>query len=280
MSTEKFEDASAPLLRRLSPEEWLSDGKINALWKANLLFWIAFVLLPPLILVIMSFDSAAFIRIPQGFSLFKYQAMLQSEELIEALQRTLMLAVSTVVISVSLALLAILTYLKSRHKSIIIAIILLPAFIPGLIHGVSLLILFDQFNFTNSFLMELVGHVMWTFPFAFVALLMTVSGVPEEALEASSTLGSNEFETLKNVILPQISTGILAASIFSFVLSFNEFYRTFYLSGSDNTVTTFIFKQMNVDLSPELFAVAGTTAVVSILLIGGFTLKILLDQLR
>ncbi|MEY7849591.1 ABC transporter permease [Natrarchaeobius sp. A-rgal3] len=237
-------------------------------WKGFVAFWVLYILAPPVLLVLISFDGASFIRIPQSFSLMKYEAMFASGELLGAIRRTIVLAVITSIVTPILALCAVLTYRRSERKRLIIAALVLPLFLPGIVQGVSLMIIFQQINFDYAFAREAIGHIIWALPFAFLVLLTTMSSISEDNLLASSDLGANEFETFRYVVYPQLKPGLISAVIFSFVLSFNEFARTFYLQGRLTTIPTYVWAQIQVTESPELFALSGATVMFSLLLIG------------
>jgi len=253
---------------RADPAEALSGPWRERLWKVFIGFWVIYILAPPIMLVLISLDSAAFVRVPQTFSLEKYELMLRSEPLLDALYRSLLLAVITMVIAPLLALLAVLAYRKAKYKTAFIGILILPLFIPGVVQGFSLMIFFQQIGFNNPLVAEIIGHTIWAFPFAFLVLLTSMSTVTEDILLASSDLGANEFETFRYIIYPLIKPGLISAVIFSFVLSFNEFSRTLYLKGRDNTVSTYVWAKLQVELTPEVFALAGLTVVISLVLIG------------
>ena len=80
---------------RSDPTDWISDTWKTRLWVVFIAFWIVYILAPPIMLVLISVDSAPFVRVPQSFSLFKYELMFQSEALVGAIERSLLLAVIT-----------------------------------------------------------------------------------------------------------------------------------------------------------------------------------------
>ncbi|RLM57262.1 ABC transporter permease subunit [Halobellus sp. Atlit-31R] len=254
-------------LLRIDPDAWLSDRSKDWLWKVFISFWILYILAPPIMLVFISLDTASYVRVPQGITLAKYELMLQSEPLISAMERSLWLGVVTMVVAPALGLLAALSYRKTSYKAAFVGAMILPLFVPGVVQGFSLLMLFKQIGFGQPFVSTVIGHVIWAFPFAFLVILTSMSTVREDVLLASADLGANEFETFRYVVLPQIRPGLISAVIFSFVLSFNEFSRTVFLQFGRNTVPTYVFAKLQVELSPEVFALAGFTVVLSFILI-------------
>ncbi len=232
-----------------------------------------YVLVPPILLVIVSFESSGVVRIPQGFTLRWYAEMFTDIGLMNALFKSIGLAILTVVISVFLALQVALGYRKTKHKTLVIAIMILPIFLPGMIQGFSLSILLTQFlGVQRTFLTELIGHISWALPFAFLVILTSMSAVQRETVMAAMDLGANPWRAFRDIEYPIIKPGLISAAIFSFVLSFNEFSRTFYLQGIGPTVPTFVFNKITVDITPEIFALSALTVVLSLGLIALGTL--------
>jgi spermidine/putrescine transport system permease protein len=238
------------------------------MWKLFVAFWVFYILAPPVMLVFISFDTASYIRIPQAFSLERFELMIQNPKVMSSITQSLKYAVITTVVAPVLALLAVLAYRKTERKALFISLIVLPLFVPGVVHGIALLIFFQQLGVQSPFIRVIVAHLLWAFPFSFLVLLTSSAAVTDDLLLASSDLGANEFETFRYVIYPLIKPGILSATIFSFVLSFNEFSRTFYLIGNSNTVPTFVWASLQVEFSRELYAGAGSAVMLSLTLIG------------
>jgi spermidine/putrescine transport system permease protein len=262
------------------PVEWVNDRTKGRMWKVFVAFWAFYILAPPMMLVFISFDTASYIRIPQEISLERYQLMIQNPKIIDSITASLRYAAITTVCAPVLALLAVLAYRKTERKALFVAVIVLPLFIPGVVHGIGLLIFFQQLGIQTPLIRVSVAHILWAFPFAFLVLLTSMSSVSEDLLRASSDLGANEFETFRHVIFPLIKPGLISATIFSFVLSFNEFSRTFYLLGNTNTVPTFVWASLQVEFSRELYAVAGSAVMLSLGLIGVGILYLYLESSR
>jgi len=238
------------------------------LWKILVAFFVLYILMPPLLLVSISFEPSGFVRPLTGFTFHWYDVMLRTRGLMDALFKSIILAVLTMVITTFLALNAALGYRKTRFKTIVIAIMILPIFLPGLIQGFSLSIVLGQFlGMQRSIWTELAGHVLWALPFAFLVILTSMSVVRRETVLAALDLGANEWRAFKDIEYPIIKPGITSAAIFSFVLSFNEFSRTYYLQGIGPTIPTYVWNKITVAITPEIFALSALTVIISLSLI-------------
>lgn len=267
--------AEAEVVRQ-TPWERFARTHGMKVWKVFVGFFALYILLPPLLLVAISFEPTGIVRPPTGFSLRWYEVMLRDIGLMASLQKSLTLAVMTMVITTFLALQVALGYRKTRYKTLVIAIMILPIFLPGLIQGFSLSLIFTQFlDVRRSIFTELVGHVAWALPFAFLVILTSMSALDRNATMAALDLGANPWQAFRDIEYPIIKPGIISAAIFAFVLSFNEFSRTFYLQGPGPTVPTFVWNKIIVSITPEIFPLAALAVILSLSLIALGTLYLM-----
>ena len=185
---------------RRGPLEVFLEKHGMTLWKILVAFFVLYILMPPLLLVAISFEPSGFVRPLTGFTFHWYDVMLRTRGLMDALSKSIILAVLTMVITTFLALNAALGYRKTRFKTIVIAIMILPIFLPGLIQGFSLSIVLGQFlGMQRSIWTELAGHVLWALPFAFLVILTSMSVVRRETVLAAMDLGANEWRAFKDI---------------------------------------------------------------------------------
>ena len=258
-----------PQTVRRHPVELFLERHGMKIWKGFVGFFILYVLLPPLLLVTISFDPSGVVRMPTGFSLQWYEVMINDQALQGAIFKSIILAFLTTLLATFLALMAALGFRKTKYKTLVIAVLILPIFLPGIIQGFSLSIVLSQFfGVDRNFLTELAGHVMWALPFAFLVVLTSMSAVSREWVLAALDLGANPWRAFKDIEYPIIKPGITSAAIFSFVLSFNEFSRTFYLYGTGETLPIYVWNRIFVATSPQTFAISALTVILSLTLVG------------
>lgn len=259
----------APRTVHRHPVEVFFERHGMKVWKGFVGFFILYVLLPPLLLVAISFGPSGVVRMPTGFSLRWYDVMINDQALQGAIFKSIVLAFLTTFVATFLALQAALGFRKTKYKTLVIAVMILPIFLPGIIQGFSLSIVLSQFfGVERNFWTELAGHVMWALPFAFLVVLTSMSAVQREWVLAALDLGANPWRAFKDIEYPIIKPGITSAAIFSFVLSFNEFNRTFYLYGIGETLPIYVWNRIFVATSPQTFAISALTVILSLTLIG------------
>jgi ABC-type spermidine/putrescine transport system permease subunit II len=139
--------------------------------------------------------------------------------------------------------------------------------IPGLIIGVSLLILFTQvFGIPLSPTTAMIGQAVFTTPFVVLIVAAQIDHLDPALDRAASDLGASRVETLRFVTLPLISSAILSGALFAFTLSMDEFIITMFLVGNDNTLPIYIYSQVRFGITPEVNALA------TLLLVAGIAL--------
>jgi spermidine/putrescine transport system permease protein len=217
-------------------------------------------LVPP---AIHSFEGAA----AAGF-FRNYAAVFQDERLMRALRTSLTVGVLVALIAPLLALLAAEAVRVWRAPRLIIAIMLLPLFVPGISMGLATGLFFQILGVKPSLLTITAVQVLWALPFAFLVILTVMASFDQVYLEAAYMSGAGRMRAFLEVELPQIHQGILGAAVFSLIISFNETIRTSVVQGGRNTVQTYLWSQyQQVGLSPHLFALMTLIIVITLALI-------------
>jgi spermidine/putrescine transport system permease protein len=227
-------------------------------------------LVPP---AIHSFEGAA-----STSPLANYAAIFEDERLMRALETSLTTGVLVALITPLLALLAAEAVRVWRIPRLIIAIVLLPLFVPGVSMGLATGLFFQILGIKPSLLTITAVQVLWALPFAFLVILTVMANFDQVYLEAAYMAGAGRWRAFFEVELPQTHQGILGAAVFSLIISFNETIRTAIVQGGRNTVQTYLWSQyQQVGLSPHLFALMTLIVVITLALIA---LVALIDRRR
>src|SRR5207247_2701889 len=98
----------------------------NLILKLFVGFFVLYILMPPLLLVAVSFEPSGIVRVNTGFSLRWYDKMINSRGLMDALFKSILLAFLTTAVTTLLALQPALGYLMARLKTLIISLMIRP----------------------------------------------------------------------------------------------------------------------------------------------------------
>jgi ABC-type spermidine/putrescine transport system permease subunit II len=224
---------------------------------------IAFLYAPLVPPAIKSFATA-----PGSSPFAHYAAILTDQRLMAAARLSLLVGVLVALIAPFLALLAAEAVRVWRIPRLVIAVILIPLFVPGISMGLATALFFQMLGVAPSLLTITAVQVIWALPFAFLIVLTGLANFDPVLREAAHMSGANRLQAFFEIELPQIQHAILGAAVFSLILSFNETIRTSVVQGGRNTVQTYLWAQyQQVGLLPNLYALMTILIVATLVLL-------------
>jgi ABC-type spermidine/putrescine transport system permease subunit II len=158
-----------------------------------------------------------------------------------------------------------------RVPRLVLALMLLPLFVPGVSMGLATALFFRLAGFEVSFAKIAIVQTAWALPFATLIVVTAMSTFDPVYLEAAYVSGAGRWRAFVDVELPLIRSGISGAATFSLILSFNETIRTAVVQGPLNTVQTYIWSTYKqVGLSPALYALMSLLILLTVALVAAF----------
>jgi len=279
-------------------DDFSSEWGYRAKW-AYLLTIVGALLAPVFYIIYISFNEHGFGARIYTFTFDWYRVVLGDTMLVASLEWTLYLALATVAITVPMGLLAAKLYKSTRHKVLMVTLMLTPLFVPADIMGSALLVYFKHLNrifeaigeaigahwmttwFELGFLTALIGQIIYTLPYAFVVILITMSRYRPQQTEAARACGATAWQAFWQVEFPQIRAGVFSAAAFVVLLSSNESTRTALLKGGFDTFSNVLVSQMlNVGMSGESYAMAGIMSIVAMSVIGAILIYTMIRSER
>jgi ABC-type spermidine/putrescine transport system permease subunit II len=244
-----------------------------------------FLFAPIVLLVLFSFNANELGSFPiTGWTTKWYSQAFGDPDIQDALRTTLKVGAEVTLISVVVGTAAAFPLVRSNlpFPSAFRVVMTLPIMIPGILIGVSLLILFTSVLHKDlSPQTAVIGQSLYTTPFVLLLVAARLQGFDRALERAASDLGANAFNRLRYVVFPLIFPAILAGGLFAFTLSFDEFVITYFIIGGYNTLPIYIFTQVKYGITPEVNALASLVLVTSIALMGAaFTLPGVLRRAR
>ena len=230
-----------------------------------------FLFAPILLLVAFSFNANKYGTFPfTGWTTSWYRQVFSDYQIKDALTTTIKVALEVTVVSTIVGTAAAFPLVRSRlpFRSGVRIGLTLPIMIPGLLIGVSLLILFTSvFHFSLSPQTAVIGQSVYTTAFVMLLVAARLQGFDPALERAASDLGANTFNRLRLVVLPLIAPAIFAGALFAFTLSLDEFIITLFLIGGHNTLPIYIYTQIKFGITPEVNALASLLLAASLILI-------------
>ncbi|AML52810.1 ABC transporter permease [Falsihalocynthiibacter arcticus] len=227
---------------------------------------LAFMHLPILLIFVYAFttEDKSYQWPPPGFTLKWFAVTWERTDVWEALGLSLKVASVSTVIALILGTLcaAAVSRTKFFGREAISLLVILPIALPGIITGISLRSAFNLADIPFSFWTIVLGHATFCVVVVYnnaVARFRRVSG---SLVEASMDLGANSFQTFRYVILPNISTALLAGGMLAFALSFDEVIVTTFTAGQQQTLPIWMLEEL---VRPRQRPVTNVVALVVVL---------------
>ena len=227
---------------------------------------------PVLLLPLFSFNDSIYMTFPMKDLTTKwYGEMIQDESLMEALWVSIKIGVITAIASTIFGFLAAkaMTRYRMWGRGVLFAFIMLPLIIPSIILGASLLSFFRLFLGIELTLWTIgLSHVLISIPFSMLILIARLDGFDRNLEEASYDLGMSAWQTFRRVTLPLAMPGVLASLLLCFMVSFDEFLLSFFLSGNQATLPVYMYSLLRFpQFLPGILALGSCILVVSVVLI-------------
>jgi spermidine/putrescine transport system permease protein len=218
-----------------------------------------FLYFPIVVLVIYSFNGSGVGGFPPaGWTLDWYRQLFQDGPLWDAVLNSFIVAVIAVGISLTLGLPAALALDRAQFpgKALFRRIVLLPLILPGIITGLSLLMLFVAIGMKLSLVTITLGHGTALISVATTEIFAGLQKLDRAQEEASLDLGANHWKTFWRITLPNLRVSLIAAALLIFTLSLDEIAVSFFLIGRDNTLPLEIWSRLRRGITPEINAIS------------------------
>ena len=231
-----------------------------------LCFGFAFLYLPILMLILLSFNDSSIATVWGGFSLRWYSALLSNEQIINAALLSLKIAAVSATFATilgTMAGLALTQMGRYRGRLIFTGLIAAPLVMPEVITGLSLLLLFVS-------LQELIGwplsrgastitiaHI--TFSMAYVAVIVQsrLANMDQSLEEAAMDLGGRPMQVAFDITLPLIAPSMISGWLLAFTLSLDDLVIASFTSGAGaSTLPMVIFSKIKLGVTPDINALA------------------------
>lgn len=234
-------------------------------WHAILVF--GFLYLPVVTLIVYSFNGSGVGGFPpRDLTLNWYRLLFADEAIWNSVLNSLLVAAAAMAISLTFGIPAALALDRANFpgKALFRRLVLLPLILPGIITGLSLLMLFREADMRLSLLTIVLGHGTALISVATTEVFAGLQKVDRAQEEASLDLGADYWQTFWRVTLPNLRLSIIAAALLIFTLSMDEIAVSFFLIGRDNTLPLEIWGRLRRGITPEINAISSIIFIFSL----------------
>lgn len=226
---------------------------------AHCLAVFAFLYLPIAVLIIYSFNGAGVGGFPpRDFTLKWYRILIDDAAIWESVGNSLLVAFAAMVIALAFGIPAALALDRAQFpgKALFRRLVLLPLILPGIITGLSLLMLFNAAQWKLSLLTIMLGHGTALISVATTEVFAGLQKLDRAQEEASLDLGATYWQTFWRITIPNLKLPIIGAALLIFTLSMDEIAVSFFLIGRDNTLPLEIWGRLRRGITPEINAIS------------------------
>ena len=238
------------------------------------ILFVLFLYLPMFAMFILSFHGphgGMTFPMPET-SLHWWKTILQDSGVIGSFQRSFTLGLMVMGVTAIFALMLGMAF-RQRFKgsTAVFYMVIAGLMTPGILVSVGLISFLRLFHIPAHWYSTAFGvHVIWTLPFGFLIVMAVFNRFNRDLEDAATDLGASDWQVFKEITLPIISVGILAAGLFGFTLSYDEFARTMLVSGFHNTLPLEIHSRMSTTLKPVVYVLGIASTIISFIMIAIF----------
>lgn len=240
-----------------------------------LLVVFALLYAPIFYLIFYSFNDSNSMNQFTGFTLANYAAVFEDTRLLIIVLNTFLLAFLSALLATVIGTFGAMgIYYTKRRKSRTALLsfnnILLVS--PDVIIGASFLIFFTGVGFISlGFTSVLLSHIAFSIPIVVLMVLPKLQEMNDSMVDAARDLGANNFQVIKNIILPFLAPGIIAGYFMAFTYSLDDFAVTFFVTGNGfSTLSVEIYSRARQGISLEINALSALVFVFSMILVVGY----------
>jgi spermidine/putrescine transport system permease protein len=225
-----------------------------------------FLYLPIAVMILLAFNRSPLYELPIQWDTVWFQALAHNDRLIQAGVNSVALALANAVIATALGTMAAIAFARYefRGKALLELLLFPPITIPWLIIGTSMLIFFFWIGIGRGLHAMLLGHVALSLPYVILVVGARLKGHGPALEEAAATLGATPWQAFWRVSLPVMAPGVVAAALFAFAVSFDQFVISYFLAPPGvSTLPVEIYAAIRKGFTPEINAISSIIILLS-----------------
>ena len=258
----------------LGPWRWLGLGFLTT-------YFLFVVLLPFLVLFwasFLPFFAAPSLDALSKLSLDNYRYLSSFRPFWEAMKNSILLATLTATVAMILTSLVAWIVYKSRLRGawLLDFLAFVPITIPGIVMGMSLILLYVAFPLPiyGTIWLLLIAYVTRFIPYGMRSASGSILQIHSELEEAAAASGASWWETFKRVTLPLLRPGFAAGWIYICIVSFREFSTSVLLATGESRVLSILLFTMFEQGQVTVVAAIGVLMIATLLAIVALFYKV------
>lgn len=228
--------------------------------KTILLLTLGVLIIPIFSIIALSFQN-------NGGEILKwYISIFNNEDFLDAFCLSIFVSFLTALLNTIISFILSLTWYNKKQMLVVLILILFTGLLPPDIFALSLSKVSQYLGMYNSNIFFLIiGLIFYTLPFGVLVFWARFYFIEDSTIVAAKDIGLKKFYIITKVILPLSKSTVISCFLLSFLLSFNEYPRTFYLSGADVLMSEFLNGKLNSGADESIYAGGSITIIITML---------------
>jgi putative spermidine/putrescine transport system permease protein len=225
-----------------------------------------FILSPVIFVSWISFFKAEIVAFPpEGYTLHWFANAWNNRAFVRGFTTSIEVAAIAMVAGVVLGALASVAIVRYRFwgREAVNTILLSPLVVPGIVSGTAIYVFYvwldDAFDWRLTATLPglVLAHVMLTIPWSVRLISANLVGLDRTVEEAALNLGASRITVFRRITFPMMRAGLVAAALFSFIVSFENLELSLLLVGPGRTTLPIaVLQYLEFTIDPTIAAVA------------------------
>jgi iron(III) transport system permease protein len=178
------------------------------------------------------------------FTLSNYSSIFSQPALVQSVKNSLIVSVSTgLIVTVLSAVVAYVT-VKTRiiGRGLLDGLATVPIAVPSVVMGVGILYFYLvaplPVHLYGTLAIMVIAFVTITMPYAMRYIVPGLAAIKDELEEAATSSGANWFQGFRRIFVPLLMPSLLAAFLYSMIVSFREISAAIFLYSTGTQVVS------------------------------------------
>ncbi len=230
---------------------------------------LVFVTLPSVVVVIVAFGEKSIMQFPpDAWSLRWFERAFTYPDFRKGVVNGLYISACASVLAVlvgTLGAYAIDRY-RFRGRALLESLLLSPLVIPHFTLGVGLLLLASAAGASRTYAVVIVCHLILVVPFVMRSVYVSLKNIDPMLERAAASLGARPLTVFLRIHLPLLAPGLAGGWLFAFILSFNEFTATLFVTNNQTqTLPVAMYNYVREYADPTMAALSALLIVATAL---------------
>ena len=262
----------------MSTADRISRGLLGFYFAAFFVYLFA----PLAIMAAATFNTSRFPTIVpwQGTTLDWFNQLAADTGMWQSLWTSIIIAALVVLVALPIGTAAalLLTSLHARARSFMYAVMVSPLLTPGVVIGISTLVLWRQLDVGGGVFLIVLAQSSFIICYVMLMVAARLQRFDRTQEEAALGLGASKFMVFRRVLLPFLKPALIAAGFLAVLQSIENYNTTLFVRGFETPLTVYIATKVRTGLTPAVNALA--LIMIAVTIIGAIAYEVVRRRSR